>query len=262
MAHHARSWWLDGALPDAQGPIPPPEPIPGLGAYAWWRADTGVSLSVGRVVQWADLLEGLVLAAPGASERPTFVASSASFAGEPVLSFDGANVLASTLAAAQWAFLHAPAGGTAIVCARQSGAAALRGVCGTTSYGASKRGFSFDVSATQFFRWAPLGGGASPYSVQRAGPALGTPHYSIFARQGANTAFRATGVAYQEVALFAYLASELAPDSTLTVGRDSSVDGAWWLGEIAEIIVTKTKLSEEKQAQVADYMTGRYGVGA
>jgi hypothetical protein len=215
----------------------------------WLRADQGITADAqGRVSRWQDESAGKHDAAqPSESAQPTLVADALN--GKPALRFDGKgrflNIAGQVLTSQQFTLL-------AVV----NDGAPGSGYREVFSNWHSKS----DIGQALFLGLA----GNSIRLSDHLSPAgaLSQPE-KHFILTGINSQYDAK--VYQDRREAARRATPLPLRNLATpyvLGQQGNINGEFWKGDIAELMVYDRALSEEELSQVWDYLSKRYGIAA
>lgn len=233
--------WLDGAdastmYTSAIGPVSPVSaPTDISGCVGWWDAsDSGsITQSGGLVSQWSDKSGNGKHATASGSSRPTYTGSQN---GRSVIAFDGvANRMNTTLVDSSTQ--------TILFVAKASPAGAP-GIRRVVAYEAER---SFFASSGWNWFSPPSGTGVSPTAYNVASGVIASD--SSMTIYGNGVAASATFDPFN------------ARTNTFTLGGESASSAFnFFQGEIAEVIVFNSALSDVNRARVEKYLANKWGV--
>jgi hypothetical protein len=231
------------------GPSPrSPESLPAL--KLWLRADEGVTLDEqGRVTAWRDQSgSGHDAAQPSAAARPEL--TPAAVGGRPALRFDGQG----RFLALAGQVLRSPDFTLVAVASDRAGGGSHREIfsnwtrngnigpavfLGTTGAGTVRFSDAF----------APAGNLDHP-ERPHALTAVTAPTASMVYQNRVTLAERAAGLPDRRL------------DTPYVIGTQGDINGEFWNGDIAEILVYDRALSPQELSGVWDYLEQKYGVAA
>ena len=248
-----------------------------VAGYNLWldAADASTfTYSSGSVVsQWTDKsANGYTFTQSTVANQPTRTGTQN---GKSTLVFDGSNdVLASTAASSVWKFLHDGSGATAFVVAKQTRTTTFTNnrVLATVNYGTTSEigvvvGLNTVSPATQIARSTVVVSGASPslsntffdstYATSHAVQSI------VFDESNATDTNREIQYLNNGSANLAntntFAPSSSNPTATLQLGNDG-VNYAPLQGEIAEIIIYPSILSDTNRNAVISYLMFKWGI--
>lgn len=252
---------------------------------AWFRADFGVSTDANGVTLWddfSDLATGtardLVPSILDAAHQPTYIPSDPIFNGQPSVSFDGVQDVLNRVAG------NSPVSGnsdrTVIAVVSTQQRPATNGIAHVLHFGNSSVDQSYGIMYMQGYLptygnhyWGGFdpGNAATGYSSHVVTYTYDNDFYAGEGRAGADR-FWVNGLNGGTIDLQATNTAATAPAHQLKTGTGQFVVGSrialsggnpveHLKGNIAEIIVYDTALSDVERSAVESYLGGRYGIG-
>ena len=230
----------------------------------WLRSDVGVTTSSGAVTSWADQSGNSNNATQGTgANRPTLVTGSANSGVLPSISFNGSSHYLTlptgfaNLSAGASAFIMlkptaAVATGTPFVCGNSSNSDAL--IVKTTGSGTNAALYAFN--------------GATSSNVTTSSNPLSTSAFQLVETVYTPGSSPGTGVGKVYVggtlqATATTLVQNLN-NTSRTINRigTSTASTEWFAGNICEILVYSSPVSDSQRKSIESYMLSKYGVGA
>jgi len=227
--------------------------VPTRNLFADWDSRYNV---VGTPIgSWTYEINARVLSAAG-TQRPSLVAADANFNGLPSLLFNGTtNVLISTLAAANWAFLDRYAGSTKAVVFRYVTHTAAAALVGTrASAGGTLYRSLTAQTPTLAFRASLMNG--TQIQAENLAKATGVTYWAISSYSSANLTLKMSG-SLPQASSPAGTDSAGAPDSTLTVGARPTT--FFSNVNIARLLIWDRRLGDSEELALSQYLTRLYG---
>lgn len=247
------------------------DPLTILGAnlFAWWRADTGITIDTG-ISDWADksgndhnLVQGTT------SAQPTFVAADSNWNNQPSVSFDGGtDNMNSDEAAGIWSFLHDGTGCSIFAGMRFASLSTNAWLGGTATGGASTTGtamfFGTGAPDSMLYR---VSKGSSPIIINESGSAssiaVNTNYIVLFAyeegRSGNEFVMRYGGTD-EDSGNSAAAPSASDADNTFRLSGQPGSSSFEMNGTIPEVVIADIYPSESQLTDLDTYFNNRYGV--
>ena len=239
---------------------PPSSPVAGYSL--WLDADNAASFTYSSgtsVSQWTDRSgNAYAFTQATSTAQPN---RNGSLNGKSTVTFDGGDRLASTAASSVWKYLSDGSTATVFFVAKRTGGAYLAGtqVSDSTQVGIT---FEYD-SGTSFSTYSMRGVSGN---ITSANVAITNNSWNVFSiyldQSNATTANKVklyVGDASAATATGAYTPSSSNPQHTLYIGANSS-GGYALTGEVAEILIYTSLLSETNRQLNVDYLQGKWGV--
>lgn len=233
--------------------------------FAWWKADSGITLSGTTVAVWTDEVNGRVLQNSVKASQPTYVSSTVTFNNRPTLAFDGTDdQLVSDLSKGTWSFLHDMTGSTIAVVCRTNVISLLQSICGTSAAGTSLTGrcvvLNYNTTSMMQNRLSISGSAtydtlasAFPYVVQN------NTIYCISALDtGSTLRMRRlnSSTAYSTVTISSPYLDSREPEFTFRVGYAGF---PFLNGNIAEVVIYNKTLTQDEMTKLSEYFVKKYG---
>ena len=227
-------------------------PPPSSGLVLWLRADTGVTMSGGAVSAWADRSGNGYNAAQSTSTlQPTFV--SHGLGSMPALSFTGNDSLENMTAN-----LLPSGNARTVFVVGEANAAGNGGTLLTFRLNSTDAAFSC-MNYNSFFYIYGDDATTDAY-IPNALTTVQSPFMVDFTTAGAGDAIQCYLNGVNESVSYLYgscFMSDTGPTG-MVVGNRYSTSGMPWYGDIAEILVYDTNLSDSVRMQVETYLRARY----
>lgn len=230
----------------------------------WLRADRGVTSVAGAVSSITNYgsLGGTFDQATG-SKRPTL----GTLRGQASLSFDGGDYLVSSLAKANFAFIHNGSGATVAIFHRWRSVTVNAAILDTSNApydGVNGTGFCLSHTSTQL--QVLIGKGSVAYAINRTGRGnyqICTSFDIIRIKTGGITGLAKdcdwlnNGAHYGDTVTGAFSASD--PSYTLTLGACSGAGGIPMVGHVSEVIILDKFATDQEVTDLETYAIERYG---
>lgn len=225
------------------------------GLFAWLKADAITDIAdAGAITSWGDVSSNPDIAAvtqATSTKRPTFRTNVLN--GKPVVRFDGGDALGSGggLASLAW-----PVNFTVFSVAKANAAAADQGICNADNGSGAGRIFKMRMSATAL---ECIGWNTTPTLGSDTEPDANPAAFKVRTLKRGTATMQAyvDGVSAGSSAI---AGTNNSGTVALRVGASSVDTGEFLTGDIAEILVYNTALSDTNRDNVEDYLRAKYGL--